>query len=89
MRMNGKITVIEGNYNSCVGRREIAVNAKYIRGYGVPKYDTEPTKKSVTELAQEVLDGKWGNGEDRKKRLTAAGYNYSTIQARVNKLLNM
>lgn len=36
------ITVIEGNYKNAVTRREIAVNGKYIRGYGVPKYDAEP-----------------------------------------------
>ena len=40
---NGKITVIEGNYNEAVKRRETSVNAKYIRGYGVPKYDAETT----------------------------------------------
>ena len=33
------ITVIEGNYSNAVTRRSIKVNAKYIRGYGVPKYD--------------------------------------------------
>lgn len=45
------------------------------------------TKKSVTEIAKEVIDGKWGNGEDRKKKLEAAGYNYSDVQAKVNALL--
>lgn len=35
------ITVIEGNYKNGVNRRELAVNGKYIRGYGVPKYDAE------------------------------------------------
>lgn len=35
------ITVIEGNYDCSVKRRTIAVNGKYIRGYGVPKYDVE------------------------------------------------
>ena len=40
---NNTITVIEGNYNCAVQRRNIAVNGKYIRGYGVPKYDAEPT----------------------------------------------
>ena len=35
------ITVIEGNYSNSVKRRTIKVNGKYIRGYGVPKYDTE------------------------------------------------
>jgi LysM repeat protein len=45
------------------------------------------TKKTVAELAQEVLDAKWGNGEDRKKRLTEAGYNYEEVQAEVNRIL--
>ena len=44
-------------------------------------------KKSVDEVAREVIDGKWGNGTERKKKLEAAGYNYSEVQARVNKLL--
>lgn len=85
---NGTITVIEGNYSCAVKRRTIKVNGKYIRGYGVPKYDAEPTaNKSVAELAQEVLDGKWGNGADRKKRLTDAGYDYNKVQEKVNELL--
>ena len=46
-----------------------------------------PAKKSVEEIAREVIQGKWGNGADRKKRLTDAGYNYATVQAMVNKLL--
>ena len=37
-------------------------------------------------IAKEVLNGKWGNGTDRKNRLESAGYNYSEIQAEVNKL---
>lgn len=44
-------------------------------------------QKSVDRLAQEVLDGKWGNGTDRKNRLVAAGYNYSAVQAKVNALV--
>ena len=42
--------------------------------------------KSVTEVATEVLDGKWGNGEERKKRLSDAGYAYDVVQAKVNEL---
>ncbi len=86
------ITVIEGNYSNSVKRRTIKVNAKYIRGYGVPKYDgyapeeVAPTK-SIKEVAQEVIDGKWGNGSDRKTKLINAGYNYSEVQAKVNELL--
>ena len=43
-------------------------------------------KKSVDELAKEVWQGKWGNGEDRKQRLTAAGYDYAAVQRRVNEI---
>ena len=43
------ITVIEGNYNEAVKRRKIAVNDKYIRGYGVPKYDVKKTEKPKAE----------------------------------------
>lgn len=44
-------------------------------------------KKTVDELAHEVLNGLWGNGQERKDRLTAAGYSYSDVQGRVNELL--
>ena len=47
---------------------------------------SNPTK-SIDELAKEVIAGKWGNGNARKTALTKAGYDYSTIQARVNELL--
>lgn len=86
------ITVIEGNKNNAVGRRELQVNGRYIRGYGVPKYDQENTalKKTVDQVAQEICKGigNWGNGETRKKNLVAAGYDYKTVQARVNQLLS-
>ena len=48
---------------------------------------TVSTGKTIEEVAKEVIDGKWGNGADRKNRLTQAGYNYSEVQAIVNKLL--
>lgn len=40
---DNKITVIEGNYNNAVDRRKINKNARYIRGYGVPKYNDSNT----------------------------------------------
>lgn len=43
--------------------------------------------KSITQVAQEVIAGKWGNGSKRKKALQAAGYNYAAVQTAVNKLL--
>ena len=79
----GKITVIEGNYSNAVKRRTLAVNGKYIRGYGVPKYTT----KNIEQIAREVIAGKWGNGDVRKTKLTAAGYDYNAVQKKVNELL--
>lgn len=91
---NGKITVIEGNYSNSVKRRTLAVNGKYIRGYGVPKYDTElvetpvaaPTAPTadIDKLAQDVIDGKYGVGAERKAKL---GELYDAVQKRVNELL--
>lgn len=54
---DGKITVIEGNYSDSIKRRTLNVNGKYIRGYGVPKYDTEKKTETKTETAKvTVLD---------------------------------
>ncbi|MGT2942447.1 N-acetylmuramoyl-L-alanine amidase [Streptococcus constellatus] len=44
--------------------------------------------KSVDTLAHEVLAGNWGNGSDRANRLRAAGYDYDTVQNRVNEILS-
>jgi GH25 family lysozyme M1 (1,4-beta-N-acetylmuramidase) len=54
----------------------------------VPVPTPTPTpSKSNEDLAQEVLAGQWGNGNERRTRLTQAGYNYETVQAIVNRLL--
>ena len=88
------IHVIEGNYSNSVKRRTLRVNGKYIRGFGVPKYDTDPVAdpvvetKTITQIAREVLKGKWGNGSARKANLTAAGYDYNAVQKEVNRLCN-
>lgn len=47
----------------------------------------KPVKKSVNTIAREVLVGRWGNGVDRKSRLTKAGYDYAKVQSAVNKLV--
>ena len=54
----------------------------------IPRERKKP-KKNMTEdeLAQEAIAGKWGNGADRKERLTAAGYDYHEVQTLVNKML--
>lgn len=43
--------------------------------------------KGNLDIAKEVLEGKWGNGADRKQRITEAGYNYEDVQGIVNALL--
>ena len=52
----------------------------------VKKPTSKQPKKSTTTIAKEVLAGKWGNGAERKKRLTEAGYEYAVIQRMVNAL---
>lgn len=46
-----------------------------------------PSKKSVDELAREVIRGEWGNGSNRRVRLERAGYDYDVVQNRVNEIL--
>lgn len=48
--------------------------------------ETQP-QKSIEELAYECIRGLWGNGSERKRRLTEAGYDYSAVQQRVNEIL--
>lgn len=45
----------------------------------------EPVKKSNEQIAEEVIRGDWGNGDERKNKLQAAGYDYNAIQEIVNK----
>ena len=59
---------------------------KYAKEYKEPT-EEKKTTKSVHEVAEEVLQGKWGNGSDRKKKLEAAGYSYTAVQAEVNNIL--
>lgn len=47
------------------------------------------SKKTVSQLADEVIAGKWGNGDARKKKLEAAGYDYDAVQKEVNKQLGV
>lgn len=63
------------------------IKAKGLNGFGEEEAKAEPPKpilKTTAEIVAEVIAGKWGVGADRKKRLEAAGYNYTTIQNAVN-----
>lgn len=83
--INASFSVIEGNKSNAVGTRICNVNQKHIRGYAVPKY--YKSSKELKAIAKEVIQGKWGNGTERYKRLTAAGYCYEDVQALVNKMV--
>lgn len=48
---------------------------------------TPSSLKTIEEIAKEVIDGKWGNGDERKEALTKAGYDYEKVRAKVNELV--
>ena len=84
---------------SQIGAYTVLVNAKKACKEGYTVFDSkgnvvytnkkqETVKKSVDEVAREVIKGIWGNGQERKDKLTAAGYNYSEVQSRVNEIVN-
>lgn len=81
-----------GLYKIQVGAFKVKANAeammKKLQAAGFSAFITteEGAGKSVDELAREVLQGKWGNGAERKKRLEAAGYDYAAVQKKVNQL---
>lgn len=47
------------------------------------------SKKSISQVAKEVINGEWGNGDARKKKLESAGYDYDAVQKEVNKQLGV
>lgn len=80
-----------------VFKKSYSLSYSKISGYGRPNYDLEPTvvptvpteqaattSKTLDDLVNEVIAGKWGNGSERADKLTAAGYDYDTVQEAVN-----
>ena len=53
------------------------------------KVNKEPEIKllPIKTIAQEVIEGKWGEGEERKNKLEKAGYDYKKVQAKVKELI--
>lgn len=92
------VNTIEGNTSDGVYRRSYSIGSSSIYGYGRPNWNmdggttttTPPATatKTIDELAQEVIDGKWGNGDARKSALTAAGYDAHAVQTRVNEMMD-
>ena len=77
---------------SQIGAFSSLENAKKACKNGYAVFDSNgkqvyPAKKSVDDVAREVIQRKWGNGAERKKRLTDAGYDYNEVQKKVNQLI--
>lgn len=90
---------VDGLYKVQTGAYSVKANAKAqldkLKAKGFDAFIATKTgttatviKKSVTEIAKEVIAGKWGNGDARKQKLQAAGYSYSKVQSKVNELLS-
>ena len=77
----GKISGISGNVDMDIMYRDLINEIK--------ESNTGTDRKTVEELAREVIAGKWGNWEERKIKLTNAGYDYSAVQAKVNEILGV
>lgn len=72
----GRVNGIKGN-----------VDMDYYYG-GADAPTKEPmTPEEIDKVAKEVLDGKYGNGNERRSKLLLAGYDYSAVQNRVNELV--
>lgn len=79
---SGKVNGINGNVDMNYMYKDLVSEIKEIK-----KTQTS-IKKSNEEIANEVINGKWGNGNDRKGLLINSGYDYNVIQKIVNKKLN-
>lgn len=69
------------------GYRWGLAEASSVQGWLALDFTETISSKSVDALALEVLQGRWDSGAERKRRLTAAGYDYAAVQARVNELM--
>ena len=82
--------VIRGDYGNGDTRKQKlgsnydAVMAIVNKKLGASSAPARPAKKNINTIAQEVINGAWGNGDDRRRRLEAAGYNYAEVQNAVN-----
>lgn len=78
----------DGSINGISGRVDMNYQLKELGGSLNITSNNENSKKSNEEIANEVIKGIWGNGNDRKNKLTSAGYDYRAIQKLVNQKLN-
>lgn len=84
---HGRIYGYDGDLDLDIAYMDDAAWHKYANPAGDYKPSQEPQKqpfKSVEQLADEVIAGQWGDGAERKERLSAAGYDYTAVQNAVN-----
>ena len=87
---NTYVHTVEGNSSDAVTERKYKRTDSRIAGYGHPEYDKEETavpKKTVEQIAYEVIRGDWGVGSERVEKLKAAGYDAEAVQKKVNEIL--
>lgn len=77
---SGKVAGCQGNVDM-----DYLINTKLLTG---GKETSSTPTKSIDEIAQEVIAGKWGNGDSRKEKLSSSGYDYAAVQNRVNEILS-
>ena len=89
-KYNGVYTIVaeKKNGSQIWGKLKSGAGWICLSGYTVKVNNTTVTKKSNSEIAKEVVQGKWGSGQDRINRLKAAGYNPTAIQKLVNQLMS-
>ena len=73
--------VVEGNYNNTVGLRTVKRNNREV--YGFIKVEHKASA-DIEQLARDVINGRYGNGDDRKNAL---GEHYEKVQERVKQIL--
>ena len=82
---SGRLNGYGGNLDCNVFYGDVSTWDAYVgKSTSTVKPQPKPTGKTNDQIASEVIAGKWGNGTDRKKRLTDAGYNYDAVQKIVN-----
>lgn len=82
---SGRLTGYNGNLDCDVFYGDRSTWDAYVgKSTSAAKPQPKQTRKTTDQIAEEVIAGQWGNGSDRKKRLTAAGYNYDAVQKVVN-----
>ena len=94
-----RIPGINGNvdHDYCYEDYPAIIKSRGKNGFTATKTDPKPTpapapvkpvKKTNEQIADEVIAGKWSAGDERRKMLEAAGYNYDAVQAIVNQKMS-